>query len=82
MDHQPDPGTASKVTTDRPPADEAGRAKDDQRAPEPAAVTWTRARLREQIQRPGAALALIGETADRHTHETQRSPLADKEAEP
>jgi hypothetical protein len=51
-------------------------------AAEPAAVTWTRARLREQIQQSGAALASIGWAADKQTHEAERSPLADMEAEP
>jgi hypothetical protein len=78
MDHQSGPGTAGKVTTDRQPTDKAGSARDDERAPESAAVTWARAQLRERIQRAGAALA----PADRQTREMDRSPLADREAEP
>jgi hypothetical protein len=81
MNHQPGPGPASKETTDRQPAGKAGRAQDHERAPEPAAVSWTRTRLREQIQRRGTALAPISETADSQTHQAQRSPLADREAE-
>ena len=51
MDHQPDPGTAGTVATDRQPTDKAGIARDDERAPAHAAITWTRAQLRERIQR-------------------------------
>jgi hypothetical protein len=82
MDHQPGPRTAGKVTTDQQPTDEAGHAKDHRRAPEPAAITWTRARLQEQIQHSGAALASIGRAADRQTHDAERPSLADMEAEP
>jgi hypothetical protein len=82
MDHQPGPGTAGTVSTDRPPADKAGSARDDERAPEPAAITWTRAQLRGRIQRAGAALAPASKPADRQTREMDRSPLADREPEP
>jgi hypothetical protein len=82
MDRQPGPEDPGSVTSDRRPTDKAGSARDDQRAPEPAAVTWTRAQLREQIQQSGAALASIGWTADKQTHEAERPPLADREAEP
>jgi hypothetical protein len=82
MDHQPSPGTAGTVTTDQQSADKAGSARDDERAPEPAAMTWTCARLREQIQRAGAARAPAAQPADRQTREMDRSPLADREAEP
>jgi hypothetical protein len=64
MDHQPGPGTAGKVTTDRQ-ADKAGSARDDERAPEPAAATWARTQLRERIQRAGAALAGSSQASDR-----------------
>jgi hypothetical protein len=53
MDRQPGPETAGTVTTDQQPPDTAGTARNDARAPEPAALTWTRAQLREQIQRQG-----------------------------
>jgi hypothetical protein len=82
MDHQPGPATAGAGTTDRQPTDEAGSARDDERAPEPAAVTWARAQLREQIQRTGAALAPAAQPADRPAREIDRSPLADREPEP
>jgi hypothetical protein len=82
MDHQPGPGTAGRVTTDRQPADKADSARDDGRAPEPAADTWARAQLRERIQQAGAALAPTAQPADRRTREMDRSPLADREAEP
>jgi hypothetical protein len=42
---------------------EAGRAPYAQRAPEPAGVTWTRARLREQIQRTATGPAPTAEYA-------------------
>jgi hypothetical protein len=82
MDHQPGPAIAGKVTTDRRPADKAASARDDEHAPEPAAVTWTRAQLRARIQQSGVTLASISEITDRQTLETERSPLADREAEP
>ncbi len=63
-------------------AADAGRAQDARDAPEPAAVTWARAQIREQIQRAGAALAPAAQPANTQTRETDRSPLADREAEP
>ncbi len=63
-------------------AAEAGRAQDAKNAPEPAAVTWTRAQLREQIQRVGSALAPAAQPANRQARETDRSPLPDMEAGP
>jgi hypothetical protein len=82
MDHQSSPRTAGKLTTDRQPTDKAGRERDDERSPEPAAVIWTRTQLRERIQRAGAALAPTAQPAERPTHEVDRSPLAGREAEP
>jgi hypothetical protein len=82
MDHQPDPGTAGTVTNDRQPADKAGSARDNERAPEPAAITWTRAQLRERIQRAGPTLVPAAQSAGRPTREMDRSPPADTEAEP
>jgi hypothetical protein len=70
------------VTTDRQPANQADRAQDARGAPEPAALTWARAELRERVQRPRAVLPPIAETADRQPHEAEHSPLADMEAEP
>jgi hypothetical protein len=81
MDHQPGPGTAGALTTDRQPADKAGSARNEG-APEPAVITWTRAQLRERIQQAGAALDPAAQPADRQTREIDRSPLADMEAEP
>ena len=63
-------------------AAEAGRAKDGRSAPEPTPVTWARAQLREQIQRAGSPLAPTIEPANRPTHQADRPPLADMEAEP
>jgi hypothetical protein len=82
MDHQPGPETAGTVTTDWQSADKAGSARGDERAPEPAAITWTRAQLRQRIQRTGPALAPTAQPTDKQTRETDRSPLADMEAEP
>jgi hypothetical protein len=82
MDHQPSPGTAGKEATDRQSAGETRRPPGAGSAPEPAAVTWARARLREQIQQAGAALAPAAQTANTHTRDTDRTPLADKEPEP
>ena len=81
MDHQPGPETADTVTTDRQLADNAGSARDDERAPEPAAITRTRAQLREQIQRAGAAPDPTAQPTHRQTRETDRAPLADREPE-
>ena len=82
MDHQPDPATAGTVATDRQPADKAGSARDDESAPQTAAITWTRAQLRERIQRAGPTLVPAAQSADRPTREMDRSPLADREPEP
>jgi hypothetical protein len=82
MNHKQGPRTAGAVTTDRQPTGEAGHARDPGHATEPAAITWTRARLREQIQQSRAALDPIVGTADRQTHDAKRSPFADMEAEP
>jgi len=62
--------------------EEAGRAPDARTAQQPAAVTWARAQLREQIQRAGSALAQTAEPANRQARNTDRAPLADREAEP
>jgi hypothetical protein len=63
-------------------AAEAGRAQDGRNAPEPAAVTWARAQLRDQIQRAGSASAPAAQPANTQARDTDRSPLADREAEP
>jgi hypothetical protein len=75
-------GAGGKETTDRRPANHARRAQDAKGAPQPAASTWARAELREQIQRAGAALGAAAQPANRQTRQTDRSPLADREAEP
>jgi hypothetical protein len=82
MDHPPSPGTAGKVTADRQPAGEPCLPPDARSAPEPAAVTWARARLREQIQQAGAAPAPAAQPTNRQTRKTRRAPLADREPEP
>ena len=82
MDHQSGPDTAGTVTTHRQPTDKAGCARDDERAPEPAAITWTRAQPRERIQRAGPTLVPAAKPTDRPTREIDRSPLADREPEP
>ncbi len=61
---------------------EPGRAGDTQNGPEPGALTWTRAQLRKQIQRAGAAWAPAARPADSLARETGRPPVADMEAEP
>jgi hypothetical protein len=66
----------------RHPAADAGRAQDATSTSEPAAVTWARAQLREQIQRVGAALDPAAQPAERQRREIEHSPLADREAEP
>ena len=70
-----------KVTTDRQSAEEADPAQEVRGAPQPAALTWTRAELRARIQR-GPALRPIEQLTHRQTAEAGRSPLADREAEP
>jgi hypothetical protein len=82
MDHQSSPGPAGRAATDRQPTVEACRAPGARSTPEAAAVTWARARLREQIQQAGAALAPAAQTANTQTRETDRTPLADREPEP
>jgi hypothetical protein len=61
---------------------EADRASDTLSIPDPAAVTWTRAQLRERIQRVGAELAPTAQLSDRQTREADPSPYADREPEP
>jgi hypothetical protein len=82
MDHQPGPGVAGSITTDRQSASKASNARDDERAPEPATVTWARTQLRERIQQAGAAPTPTVQPAGGQTREIDRSPLADREAEP
>jgi hypothetical protein len=81
MDHQPRPGTAGTVNTDRQPTDKAGSPRNE-RAPEPAAVTGARAQLRERIQRSGPPSAPTAQPTERQTREMNRSPLTDREPEP
>ncbi len=50
--------------------------------PDPTALTWARAHLREQIQRAGTGLAPTVGPADSPKREEDRSPLADREIEP
>jgi len=70
-----------KQTTDRQPSNDAGRAQDARGAPEPAALTWARAQLRERIQRAGFALRPADQPTGRQMPEADRSPLADREPE-
>jgi hypothetical protein len=81
MDHQPHPGIAGRLTTDRQPT-EKQPARETTNALQPAALTWTRARLRDRIQQAGAALDPAAQPTDRQTCEMNRSPLADREPEP
>jgi hypothetical protein len=61
---------------------EPGRAQEARTAREPAAVTWARAQLREQIQRTGATPGAGHPARGQADARTDRSPLADREAEP
>ena len=63
-------------------AAEADRAQDTGRHPEPVAVTWAHAQLRDRIQRSGTALAGAAPPAGRRMREADSSPLAEMEAEP
>ena len=63
-------------------AAKAGRAPGTRPAPEAAAVTWARAELRKQIQQVGAVMPPATQPASKQTRETDRIPLADREAEP
>jgi hypothetical protein len=63
-------------------AAKAGRHRAPEASPEAAAVTWVRAQLRERMQRAGAALTPAAEPANRQTRVIDRSPLADREAQP
>ncbi len=63
-------------------AAETGRARGAKPAPEPAAVTWARAQLRQRIQQAGAALIPTAQPMDRQTREIDRSPPPDREPEP
>ena len=60
---------------------QAGRAQDATSAPEPAAVTWARAQLRERIQQAAVPLC-PAQPAHRQPCEPEHSPQADREAEP
>jgi predicted GIY-YIG superfamily endonuclease len=71
-----------EVATDKRPA-EADRAPNAQHAPEPADVTWTRARLREQIQRTASGLVPTAESAGDNGQEAgHRLEAADGQAVP
>jgi hypothetical protein len=59
-----------EVATDKRPA-EAGRAPNAQDAAGPADVTWTRARIREQIQRTAAGLAPTAESPGENGQEAE-----------
>jgi hypothetical protein len=61
---------------------EANTAQEAKSTPEPAALTWTRAQLRERIQQAGAALAPAAEPAGRSGREPEHSPAEDREPEP
>ena len=60
----------------------ADPATDSTRVPDPAAMTWARAQLREQIQRAGAELAPALPSPGKQPSEADRSPYADREPEP
>ena len=61
-------------------AADAGHTQDARSAPEPVAVTWARAQIRERIQREGATLAPSTQPANRQTRQTDHSPLGDMES--
>lgn len=71
-------------TTDarRQPMAEAEPAGNSAGAPASPNVSWTRAQVRDRIQRAGAELAPAAEPPDSHTRKTDRSPYADREPEP
>ena len=52
------------------------------RPPEYVIETWVSKQLRDRIQRTGKSLAEVLQAQETHTRETDRSPLADMEAEP
>lgn len=60
----------------------ADPASDSIRAPDPAAVTWARAQLREQIQRAAAELDPALQSPGKQPTEADPSPYADREPEP
>ncbi len=75
---------AERGETGRRPPDiaEADLAQDTVSAPVPAAVTWARTQLREQIQRAWLRRAPTTEAACKQGREPERAPLADREPEP
>ncbi len=76
-------GEQCRQTPGRPTVSaEAGPAQEAKSTPEPAAVTWTRAQLRDRIQQVGAALAPAAVPAGRRTREPEHSPAEDREIEP
>jgi hypothetical protein len=76
-------GEHCRQTAGRPAENaKADPAQEAKNAPEPAAVTWTRAQLRERIQQTGAALAPAAEPAHRRTREPEHSPVEEREPEP
>jgi hypothetical protein len=60
----------------------ADRATDSIRVPDPGAMTWARAQLREQIQRAGAELGPALQSPGKQATEADPSPYADREPEP
>jgi hypothetical protein len=60
----------------------ADPARDSIRVPDPAAVTWARAQLREQIQRAGNELDPALQSPGKQPSQADPSPYADREPEP
>jgi hypothetical protein len=52
------------------------------RPPEYVIETWVSKQLRDRIQRTGRSLAEVLQELEAPTRDTDRSPLADMEAEP
>jgi hypothetical protein len=76
-------GTEDRLSAaTRHQAARADPARDSIRVPDPAAVTWARAQLREQVQRAGAELGPALQPPGKQPSEADLSPYADREPEP
>jgi hypothetical protein len=76
-------GTEDRLSAaTRHQAARADPATDSIRVPDPAAVTWVRAQLREQVQRAGAELGPALQSPGKQPSEADPSPYADREPEP
>jgi hypothetical protein len=76
-------GTEDRLSAaTRHQAPRADPAKDSIRVPDPAAMTWARAQLREQIQRAAAELGPPLQPPGKQPSEADPSPYPDREPEP